>query len=113
MQGIKRTTMFQENKLLGHKHILCVDCIYDNQALIMQQTIGIVKIHEILLKHVKTDTLLLLNRYVTQLFCHMNQSYLTDDRVFTDLLLLLIFEDISHYKTYVLFKLLYILSWIT
>ena len=54
----------------------------------MQQTIGIVKIHEILLKHVKTDTLLLLNRYVTQLFCQFETKViLTGDRVFTDLLL--------------------------
>ena len=66
---MKRTTMFQENKPLGHKHILRVDCMNDNQALIMQLTIGIVKIHEILLKYVKTDTFLLFNRYVTQLLC--------------------------------------------
>ena len=36
---MKRTTMFRENNPLGHKHILCVDCMIDNQALIMQKRI--------------------------------------------------------------------------
>ena len=109
---MKRTTMFRENKPLGHKHILRVDCMNDKQALIMQQRIGIVKIHEILFK-------ICWNRYVTSLeqirypiaLLIWTKGNLTDDRVFT--YLLLIIEDISHYKTYVLFKLLYIPSWIT
>ena len=50
MLAMKRTTMFREKKPLGHKHILRVDCMNDNQALVMQQRIGIVKIHEILFK---------------------------------------------------------------
>ena len=36
---MKRTTMFRENNPLGHKHILRVDFIFDNQALIMQKRI--------------------------------------------------------------------------
>ena len=44
MQAMKRTTMFREKKPLGHKRILRVDCMNDNQALEMQQRIGIVKI---------------------------------------------------------------------
>ena len=39
MQAMKRTTMFRENNPLGHKHILRVDCMIDNQALIMQKRI--------------------------------------------------------------------------
>ena len=42
--------MFRDNKQLEYIHILHVDCMNDNQALIMQQTIGIVKIHETLFK---------------------------------------------------------------
>ena len=57
---MNRTTMFRENKPLGHKHILHVDCVNDNQALIMQQRIGIVKIHEIIFK-------ICGDRYVTSL----------------------------------------------
>ena len=60
MLAMKRTTMFREKKPLGHKHILRVDCMNDNQALVMQQRIGIVKIHEILFK-------ICWNRYVTSL----------------------------------------------
>ena len=50
MQAMKRATMFRENKPLIHKHILRVDCLNVNQALIMQQRVGIVKIREILFK---------------------------------------------------------------
>ena len=60
MQAMKRTTMFRENKPLGHKHILRVDCMNDNQTLIMQNRILIVKIHEIVFK-------ICWNRYVTSL----------------------------------------------
>ena len=44
MQAIQGSTMFPENKPLGHKHILRVDCMNDNQASKMQQRIGIVEI---------------------------------------------------------------------
>ena len=44
------TTIFRENKPLGHKHILRVDCLNDKQALIKQHMIGIVKIHEIIIE---------------------------------------------------------------
>ena len=60
MQAMKRTTMFRENNPLGHKHILRVDCMIDNQALIMQKRIWIVKIPEIIFT-------LCWNRYATSI----------------------------------------------
>ena len=110
---MKRTTMFRENNPLGLKHILRVDCMIDNQALIMQKSIWIVKIPKLSSNYVETDTLLLLNRYVTQLLCQFEPKLFNKwSCIYWSVIedwLLKIFHIIKHmyYSNY------YIYHWIT